>query len=153
MNGREKSDPAIVARKPTNKSGQPAAELVERRAGTKGSVGQQSTHRTQSRVRVSQALDRVRQAARQRKKERFTALSHHISVDTLRLAFYALKRRAAPGVDGVRWGDYEAELELRLGECPIPPAHRRFTHTCYLQHTDRAGSKRISLLSDKDPKQ
>jgi len=46
---------------------------------------------------VTQALDRVRQAARQRKKEKFTALLHHVSVDTLREAFYALKRKAAPG--------------------------------------------------------
>jgi RNA-directed DNA polymerase len=59
-------------------------------------VGQQSTHRAQSRIRVTQALDRVRQAARQRKKERFTGLLHHINVDTLKTAFYALKRKAAP---------------------------------------------------------
>ncbi len=116
MNGREKSDPAIVARKPTNKAGQPAEEPVERRAGAEGNADQQSTHRTQIRARVTQALDRVRQAARQRKKARFTALLHHVNPDTLRLAFYALKRKAAPGVDGVRWADYEAELEPRLAD-------------------------------------
>ena len=115
MNGREKSDPAIVARKPTNKAGSPAAEPVERRAGAEGNADQRSTLRAQTRDRVTQALDRVRQAARQRKKERFTALLHHISVDTLRLAFYALKRKAAAGVDGVMWTDYEADLvEPRL---------------------------------------
>jgi group II intron reverse transcriptase/maturase len=65
---------------------------------------------------VTQALDRVRQAARQRKKERFTALFHHMNTDTLRLAFYALRRKAAPGVDGVTWKDYEADLEPRLEE-------------------------------------
>jgi group II intron reverse transcriptase/maturase len=65
---------------------------------------------------VTQALDRVRDAARQRKKERFTALLHHVNPDTLRLAFYALKRKAAPGVDGVTWDDYEAELEPRLAD-------------------------------------
>ena len=69
MHGREKSDPAIVARKPTNKAGRPAAEPVERRAGAEGNAGQQSTRRAQNRESVSQALDRVRQAARQRKKE------------------------------------------------------------------------------------
>src|SRR5229473_232850 len=116
MNGREKSDPAIVATKPTNEAGQPAEEPVERRAGAEGNADQQSTHRTQIRARVTQALDRVRQAARQRKKERFTALLHHVNPDTLRLAFYALKRKAAPGVDGVRWDDYEAELEPRLAD-------------------------------------
>ena len=105
MHGREKSDPAIVAVKPTNKAGRPGAELVEPRAGTKGNAGEQSTRRTQNRERVSQALDRVRQAARQRKKERFTALLHHISIDLLREAFLALKRDAAPGVDGLTWQD------------------------------------------------
>jgi RNA-directed DNA polymerase len=114
MNGPEKSDSGIVAVKPTNKAGQPAAEPVEPRPGTKGNADQQSMHRTQSRAGMSQALDRVRRAARQRKKERFTALFHHIDVDTLRMAFYALKRKAAPGVDGMRWQDYEADLELRL---------------------------------------
>jgi retron-type reverse transcriptase len=112
--GREKSAPAIVATKPSNKAGQPDAETVERRAGTEGTANQQSTHRTQIRARVTQALDRVRQTARQRTKERFTALLHHINVDTLRLAFYALKRTAAAGVDGVTWKDYEADLEPRL---------------------------------------
>jgi retron-type reverse transcriptase len=63
---------------------------------------------------VSQALARVRQVARTRKKERFTTLLHHISIDLLRLSFYALKRKAAPGVDGVRWKDYEAALESNL---------------------------------------
>src|SRR5215207_9207463 len=116
MHGCEKSDPAIVARKPTNKAGQPAAEPVEPRAGAEGNVGQQSTRRAQNRASVSQALDRVRQAARQRRKERFTALLHHVSIDLLRMAFYALKRDAAPGVDGLTWRDYEADLEPRLGD-------------------------------------
>ncbi len=101
MYGRGKSDLAIVVRKPTNKAGQPVAEPVERRAGAEGTAGRQSTLRAQNRERVTQALDRVRQAARQRKKERFTTLLHHISVDLLRLAFFALKRDAAAGVDGL----------------------------------------------------
>ena len=60
---------------------------------------------------MTQALDRVREAARQRKKGQFTALLHHVNADTLRTAFYALKRKAAPGVDGMTWHDYEADLE------------------------------------------
>jgi RNA-directed DNA polymerase len=116
MYGLEKSDPAIVAKKPANKAGQPAAERVEPRAGTEGNTGQSRTRRTQSRGSVSPGLDRVRQAARQRKKERFTALLHHVSIDLLRDAFLALKRRAAPGVDGVTWQDYEASLEGNLRE-------------------------------------
>ena len=116
MHDQEKSDSAIVAEKPPNKTGSPVAEVVEPRAGTKGTADQQSTLRTQSRDRVNQALSRVRQAARQRKKEQFTGLLHHINVDTLRTAFYALKRKAAPGVDGVTWQDYEAQLEPRLAD-------------------------------------
>ena len=114
MHGDEKSDLAIVAMKRPNKAGRPAAEAVEPRAGTKGNAGQQSTLRTQIRAGVSQALDRVRHAARHRKKERFTALLHHVSVETLQTAFYALKRKAAPGVDGLTWQEYEAGLEHRL---------------------------------------
>src|SRR6478735_6004265 len=116
MNGPEKSDSAIVAMKPANKAGQPAAEWVEPRAGTKGNTGQPHTRRTQSRGSVSQGLDRVRNAARQRKKEKFTALLHHVTVELLRDAYLALKRRAAPGVDGVTWQDYEANLEGNLRE-------------------------------------
>jgi RNA-directed DNA polymerase len=116
MHGREKSDPTIVARKPTNEAGRPAAEPVERRAGAEGNADQRRTRRAQDRASVSQALDRVRQAARQRKKERFTALFHHLSIDLLREAFLALRRDAAPGVDGLTWRDYEADLEPRLAD-------------------------------------
>jgi RNA-directed DNA polymerase len=114
MHGSEKSDSAIVVMKPTNKAGQLAAELVERRAGTKGNVSQQSTRRAQDRISVSQALERVRKAARQRKKERFTALFHHLNPAMLRTAFFALKRDAASGVDGLTWQDYEADLDRRI---------------------------------------
>jgi len=118
MHEREKSDPAIGAGKPTNKAEATpvadAAEPVEQRAGTKGNVSEQSTHRTQGRERVSQALDRVRKAARLRKKEKFTALLHHINIDLLGEAFFALKRDAAPGVDGMTWRTYEADLDRNL---------------------------------------
>jgi group II intron reverse transcriptase/maturase len=116
MHDREKSDAAIVARKPTNKAGRPVAEPVERRAVAEGNVEQQSTRRAQNRESVSQALDRIRKAARRGKKERFTALFHHISLDLLRMAFFTLKRDAAPGVDGLTWQDYEADLEPRLAD-------------------------------------
>ena len=114
VNGPGKSDSAIIARKPTNKAGQPVAEPVERRAEAKGNASQQSTRRAQDRESVSQALERIRQAARQRKKERFTSLLHHLSIELLRLAFFALKREAAPGVDGLTWRDYEADLDRRI---------------------------------------
>src|SRR5215468_2355723 len=116
MHDREKSHSAIRAEKPTNKAGPTAAEPVEQRAGTKRNASEHSTHRTQGWVRVTQALDRVRQAARLRKEEKFTSLFHHLSVDLFREAFFALKRDAAPGVDGLTWETYEADLELKLAD-------------------------------------
>jgi retron-type reverse transcriptase len=116
MNGHEKSDSAIVAGKSSNKAGQPAAEAMERRAEAKENANQQITRRAQNRESVSRALERVRNVARQRKKERFTTLFHHITVDLLRLSFLALKRDAAPGVDGMTWQDYERDLEHKLSE-------------------------------------
>ena len=132
MHDQEKSDSAIVAVKPPNKAGMPVTEAVEPRAGTKGTADQQSTLRTQSRDRVNQALTRVRQVARQRKKEQFTTLLHHINVDTLQTAFYALRRRAAAGVDGVTWEDYEADLEPRLEDL-----HRRVHRGAYRPQPSR----------------
>ena len=143
MHDREKSDPAIVAAKPTNKAGQPAAEPVEPRAGAKGNVSQQSTHRTQGRERVSQALERVRQAARQGKKEKFTALLHHVSVDILGMAFLALKRDAAPGVDGLTWRTYEADLDRNLTDL-----HERVHRGAY-----RALPSRRTYIPKADGKQ
>jgi RNA-directed DNA polymerase len=135
MHGREKSDLAIVAMKPANKAGPPAAELEERRAGAEGNAEQQRTRRAQDRESVSQGLDRIRQAARQRKKERFTSLYHHLSVAMLRTAFFALKRDAAPGVDGMTWEAYATDLDRRIedlhsrvqrGAYRAQPSRRRY---------------------------
>ena len=114
MHGHGKSDPNIVAEKPANNAEQSAAELVEPRAGTKGKAGQQSTCRAQDRESVSQALERIRIAARQRRKERFTSLFHHISIELLGIAFSELRRDAAAGVDGLTWQGYERDLERNL---------------------------------------
>jgi len=147
MHDREKSHSAIVAAKPTNKadatSVADAAEPVEPRAGTKRNVGEQSTHQTQGWARVTQALDRVRQAARLRKEEKFTALFHHLSVDLLREAFFALKRDAAPGVDGMRWETYEADLERNLTDL-----HSRVQRGAY-----RALPSRRAYIPKADGKQ
>src|ERR1700731_1841800 len=116
MNGPGKSDSAIVAAKPTNKAGQLAAEPVERRAGAEGNAGQQSTRRAQDRESVSQALERIRQVAKERKKEKFTALFHHLSLVLFGGAFFDLKKTAAAGVDGLTWQDYEADLERQLAD-------------------------------------
>src|SRR6202166_4776207 len=114
MHGRGESDSAIVAGKPTNKAEQSAAESAEPRAEAEGNAGQQSTGRVQNRGTVAQALERIRKVARERKKERFTALLHHISIDCLGEAFSELKENAAPGVDGLTWREYEADCERKL---------------------------------------
>ncbi len=83
------------------------------KGGDQGNADQQSTRRAQDRESVS-ALERIRQAARQRKKERFTTLLHHISIELLRLSYFELKKDAAAGVDGLTWRDYGADLEGNL---------------------------------------
>ena len=114
MYEREKSDSAEVARKPTNGGEWTPSESVERRAGAEGSTDRTCAHRTPRRVSVFPGLERVRERARQEKKERFTALLHHVNVDLLRAALCWLKRDAAPAVDGLTWREYEQGLEERL---------------------------------------
>ena len=128
----EKSDPAIVALKPANNSGPSEAESVERRAGAKGNTGKTRTHGTPSPARVFPGLERVRERARQEKKERFTALLHHVNVDLLRTAFSWLKRDAAPGVDGLTWQEYEQNLEARIVDL-----HARVHRGAYRAHPSR----------------
>jgi group II intron reverse transcriptase/maturase len=150
----EKSDSVVVAGKPTNKAERSAAEPVEPRTGTKGNAGQQSTRRAQDRASVSQALERVRQAARQGKKERFTSLLHHVDPAMLRTAFYAMKRDAAPGVDGITWETYEKDLDRRIEDL-----HARVKRGAYRALPSRRsyipkedGSKRplaVAALEDK----
>jgi len=115
-NEQEKSDSSIVAKRPANKPGQPGAESAEPREGIEGNTGEQHTSRTPSRENVSQGLERVREAARQRKKERFTALLHHVTTERLKEAYWALKPEAAPGVDGRTWQSYKQNLEVNLAE-------------------------------------
>src|SRR6202522_3368157 len=164
MHEPEKSDSAVVAvwtnasgirrGKPANKTERSVAEPVERRAGTKGNADQQSTRRAQDRVSVSQALDRVRQVARQRKKEKFTSLLHHVDLAMLRTVFYAMKRDAAPGVDGMTWETYERDLDRRIEDL-----HARVKSGAYRASPSRRsyipkedGSKRplaVAALEDK----
>jgi len=98
----------------SNNDRQPSAERVEGRSQIEENIYRPCTHLTQSKERVSQGLAGVRTAARGHKKMKFTALLHHMTVDVLRVSFYALKRKAAPGVDGVTWHEYEIGLEERL---------------------------------------
>lgn len=135
MHEREKSDPSIVAQIQANKTAPAVAESGERREGAEGNALQLATFRTPSRENVSAGLQRVRQAARQKKKERFTALLHHVDVELLRFAYFSLKRDAAAGVDGMTWEEYGIDLDRRLvdlharihcGSYRAQPSQRRF---------------------------
>src|SRR6202789_3968678 len=112
----EESDRVVVPMSLPNKEEQSSAEAGEGRARTKENIAQSNTSPTQSGERVSQGWNGVRQVAKARKQERFTALLHHLSIDLLRDSFYALKRQAAPGVDGVTWQEYEDGLEGRISD-------------------------------------
>jgi RNA-directed DNA polymerase len=110
----EKSHCAVVPVNRPNKEAQASAEAGEGRAQMKENTAQFNMQPTQSGKRMSQGLDGVRKAAKERKQERFTSLLHHLNVDLLRDSFYALQRKASPGVDGVTWQEYETGLEDRL---------------------------------------
>jgi RNA-directed DNA polymerase len=110
----EESDSGAVPVNHLNNDGSPLAEGEEGRPLIKENTHQPATRPTQSGVRVSQGLAGVRKAAKERKGMKFTALLHHLNVGLLRDGFYALKRKAAPGVDGVTWREYETGLEDRL---------------------------------------
>ena len=110
----EESDCAVVPVNQPNNEERSSAEVGEGRAQTKENIARSSTSPTQSGKRVSQGLSGVRQTAKERRQERFTALLHHLSVNLLRDSFFLLKRQAAPGVDGVTWKEYESGLEEKL---------------------------------------
>jgi group II intron reverse transcriptase/maturase len=110
----EESHSGILPMNHPNKDGRSLAEGGEGRPLIKENVRQPNTYSTQSGKGVSQGLAGVRKAARENKEMKFTALLHHLTVDLLRESFYSLKRKAAPGVDGVTWQEYEDGLEDRL---------------------------------------
>jgi RNA-directed DNA polymerase len=116
MHVSEESDSGIIPVNHSNKDERSSAESEKGRPLIKENTHQLITHSTQSEARVSQGLAGVRKAAREQKELKFTALLHHLTVDLLRDSFYALKRSAAPGVDGVTWREYEAGLEDRLAD-------------------------------------
>ncbi len=110
------SDGRVVPTKCPNNGGQAPAEGMEGRRPTKENIEQATAPRTQSRISESSDLLGVRRAARKDKRTRFTALLHHVTVSLLRDSYYALKRDAAPGVDGVTWKQYETDLDEKLAD-------------------------------------
>src|ERR1700730_947776 len=116
MHAAEESDFGVVPVNQPNKSGKPQAEVGEGRPEVKENIAQSNTRPTQSGGSVSHGLSGVRQRARERKQEKFTALLHHLTVDLLRESYFALQRKAAPGVDGETWQQYGTGLEDRLAD-------------------------------------
>src|SRR6202049_3103659 len=116
MHAAEESDSGVVPVNQPNKGGEPLAEVGEGRPGIKENIAQSNTRPTQSGGSVSRGLSGVRQRARERKQEKFTALLHHLTVDLLRESYFALQRKAAPGVDGETWQQYGTGLEDRLAQ-------------------------------------
>ena len=155
MNGDGKSDSSIVPEKPPNKAMQMAAEVVEGRELAKGNLPECNTARTLSRSDVPSALRRVCQAARRDNKQRFTALLHHVyDTERLGVAYRALRREAAPGVDGETWRHYGERLEenlqdlserLKRGAYRAKPVRR-----AYILKTDgRQRRLGVPVLEDK----
>ena len=116
MHAGGESGGCVLPSKCPNNSGEPLAEGMEGRQPTKENIGQATAPRTQSRTGGLSDLLGVRKAARKDKRTRFTALLHHVTVNLLRDGFYALKRGAAPGVDGVSWQEYETDLDEKLAD-------------------------------------
>jgi len=155
MNEHRKSDRSVVPKKHPNKVERSAAEGVEGRGLAKGNSREQNARRTQCRISAHSALERVRQAARKDRKAQFTALMHHIyNPEMLRVAYFKLKREAAPGVDGETWRHYGEALEenlqdlserLKRGAYRAKPVRR-----VYIPKTD--GGQRplgVTALEDK----
>src|SRR2546427_9338319 len=116
MHGGRESYSGVVPAKQPNKSGKPPAEVVEGRPLTKENTPEPNSHRTPCRGSGRSGLERVREAAKQNGKLKFTALLHHVSIDLLRESYYSLKKKAAPGVDGMTWEEYGRDLERRLAD-------------------------------------
>src|SRR5450755_862973 len=114
MHDREKSDGRVVPEKLSNNAQGGAAETVEGRRPAKGNTTGETRSGHGAGHGALSELGRVRRVAATDKEARFTALLHHVDVDCLRAAYWALKPKAAPGVDGVTWADYGLDLEENL---------------------------------------
>ena len=152
MYGMEKSDEGIVAMRTAN-NGQPA-EQVERRPSPKGKPQTPTTHQARNWARVHQGRERLRQFVERNPKEKLTTLLHHINEESLKAAYYVIKRDAAPGEDGVTWEEYGADLDRNLADL-CTRVHRgsyRATPSRRVEIPKPDGGKRplgIASLEDK----
>jgi RNA-directed DNA polymerase len=114
MDDRGKSDDLVLPAKLPNNTLGGVAEVVEGRGSPEGNAASATRSGLGAGPSALSGLDRVRQVARKDKDVRFTALLHHVDVDRLGLAYWAIRPKAAPGVDGVTWRDYGSDLEANL---------------------------------------
>ena len=147
----QESDRGVVPMKLPNTEEESSTEVVEGRQRPKENDAQSNTSPTQSGERVSQGLSGVRRAAQERKKERFTALLHHVTLNLLRKSYEALKKDAAPGVDGVTWREYETGLEDRLADLHSRVHRGAYRGTTFTRYAARssgiaASGERVSAL-------
>lgn len=149
-----KSDDVVVPEKLPNGEATASEEAGEERTLTKRNTHKKAAHRTQNRARASFGLEGVRIRAKKDRGFRFTALLHHITPDLLRKSFFELKKKAAPGIDGVTWWDYKETLEERLPklheEIQKGSYRARPVLRTYIQKED--GSKRplgVTTVEDK----
>ena len=139
MHAGGESDGCEVPSKRPNKGGQLPAEGAEGRQPTKENIGQATAPRTQSRISELSDLLGVRKAARKDKRTRFTALLHHVTIILLRDSYYALKRDAAPGVDGVTWQEYETGLDEKLADLAWPNPSRNLSSAAFQESLHSKG--------------
>ena len=154
MNERGKSDGPVVPANPPNKAAGAAAEVGEERGPAKGNTASKTRPGHSAGSGAPSALDRVREVARRDKEARFTALLHHVDVDRLRAAYWAIRPQAAPGVDGVTWAEYGQDLEANLAGPARPGAAGRYrakpSRRVYIPKADgRLRPLGIATLEDK----
>ena len=116
MHGSGESYSGVVPAKQPNQSERSPAEAVEGRPLAKENTQEPNPCRTPSRKSGPSGLERVREAAKQDKELKFTALLHHVSIDLLGQSYHSLKKEAAPGVDGMTWQEYGEDVEARLSD-------------------------------------
>jgi RNA-directed DNA polymerase len=157
MHGHRKSDSSIVRPKPLNEAEPEAKEAVDGRGLAKGNLLERNMSRTQSRPGMPSALERIRQAARRDKRQRFTALLHHVyDVERLGAAYFALRREAAPGIDGETWRHYGEDLQSNLENLSERLKHGAYraksVRRAYIAKVGKPGELRplgVPVLEDK----
>ena len=149
MHERGKSDSPVVPAKPSNKAAQAAAEVVEERGLAEENTADKTRPGHRAGPGAPSALARVRQVAQGDKEARFTALLHHVTVFRLRAAYWAIRPKAAPGVDGVTWEVYGQDLEENLQDLARSAPQRQLPGETVTQGVYTEGRRAVSAARDR----